>query len=36
VKVIDVTQNVAPQGGLVIYNTTELTFVIDDANWNMF
>lgn len=36
VKVIDVTQNVAPQGGTVIYGTTELTFVIDDAAWNMF
>jgi hypothetical protein len=36
VKVIDVTQNVASQGGIVKYGDTRLTFVIDDASWNHF
>jgi hypothetical protein len=36
VKVVDVTQNVARQGGIVIYEETRLSFVVDDSNWNTF
>jgi hypothetical protein len=36
VKVIDVTQNVASEGGIVRYDITRLTFVIDDDNFNIY
>jgi len=36
VKVTNVTQNVAEQGGKVIYEETKMDFVISDTNWNTF
>ncbi|MBU8921010.1 MAG: hypothetical protein KOO63_04225 [Bacteroidales bacterium] len=36
VKVVDVTQNVAHEGGNVKYDETRLSFVIDDNTWNVF
>ena len=36
VKVIQVTQNIAQQGGFAVYDETILTFVIDDNVWNLF
>lgn len=36
VKVIQVTQNIARQGGYAVYDETRMTFSIDDATWNNF
>lgn len=35
-KVIQVTQNIAEQGGPAVYETTELRFIIDDPSWSNF
>lgn len=36
VKVTQVTQNVAKQGGMAVYETTDFTFIVDDPAWNNF
>lgn len=36
VKVIQVTQNIAQQGGFAVYEDTLFKFVIDDPVWNLF
>lgn len=36
VKVTQVTQNVAQQGGPTVWEDTKLTFIIDDNSWNNF
>jgi len=36
VKVVDVTQNVAREGGTVKYDETVLEFLIDDSAWTNF
>lgn len=36
VKVTNVTQDVASQGGPVVYGATRMEFVIDDSSWNAY
>lgn len=36
VKVIDVFQEIRQRGGRVVYDTSGITFVIDDSTFNMF
>lgn len=36
VKVVQVTQNIAQQGGYAVYEDTLFKFVIDDSVWNLF